>query len=140
MTAVVQMASGHAGIGVVAPIASPNTISSIREQAAGTRDYLYFKAVLRALQLGKHMNARNVSVLCPDEKTVDIVTRKVPLELGSPLAPLYIKIRALVYTFANAEIMVVPITRVEPAARLALAAGKSQIGEVATQTSLFPAA
>jgi len=130
LTAVVSAKSGISGIGVVAPTVSSDRIRSIHEQDSGSSDYLHFKAVLRALQLGKILNSRNISVLCPDEKTVRVVNREEPLELGSPLVPLYIKIRALIYTYGTAEVLAVPKSRIGPARRLAVSAMRDAMNKI----------
>jgi len=136
-TAVFQPKVGPAGIGVVAAHAPATNVSSIHEQVFGGSDYLHLRAVLRALQLGKEIRARNISILCPDERVVKLVNREIPLEPGSPLAPLYMRIRALMYTYRLAEVRAAPRSRVQAARKLAAAASRMPARKVEPQRKLF---
>jgi len=139
-TAVFQPKAGPAGIGVVAANAPATEIGSIHEQAFGSSEYLHFLAVLRALQLGKQIRAGNISILCPDERVVKVVNREAPLEPGSPLAPLYMRIRALMHTYRLADVRAAPRSRVEAARRLAAAASRTPARKIEPQGKLFAAA
>jgi len=139
-TAVFHPKAGPAGIGVIAANAPATDISSIHEQALGSPEYLHFLAVLRALQLGKQIRAGNISILCPDERIVKLINRETPLEPGSPLAPLYMRIRALMHTYRLAEVRAVPRSRVEAARKLAAAASRMPARKTEPQGKLFAAA
>jgi len=140
LTAVSNPESGPAGIGVVAANAPATVAGSIYEQALGSTEELYLRAVLRALQLGKQLHASSVSILCPDEYAVKLVNREAPIEPGSPLALLYMKARALMYTYQLAEVLAVPRSRVESAHRLAVAATRMPAAKKDPQRTLFSAA
>ena len=139
MTAVTRPETGPAGIGVLAADAPSTMIGSIHEQALGSMDDLYFRAVLRALQLGKQIRASNISVLCPDERIVKLINREVQIEPGSPLVLQYMRVRALMHTYKLAEVVSVPRSRVEPARRLAVAASRMPARKPELQRSLFAA-
>ena len=136
-TAVFRPQAGPAGIGVVAANASATDIGSIHEQAFGSSEYLHFLAILRALQLGKQVHAGSISILCPDERVVKVVNREAPLEPGSPLAPLYMRIRALMHTYPPAEVRAAPRSRVAAARRLAAAASRMPTRKIEPQRKLF---
>lgn len=139
MTAVARPETGPAGIGVMAANTPAEAFGNIYEQALGNTDALHLRAVLRALQLGKQLHARNISILCPDEYVVKLVNRELSLEPGSPLAVPYIKIRALMHTYKLAEVLAVPRSRVEPARRLAIEAARMRtpVQGKQVQRSLF---
>lgn len=139
MTAVHIPAVGPAGIGVTTANAPANVVSRVYDQSYGTAEYLELRAILRALQLGRSLHAGSVSVLCPDEVIARIANREVPLELGSPLAPIYMKVRALMHTFKLAEVRAVPRSRVEPARRIAIAASRIPAKRPEPQRTLFAA-
>lgn len=128
---------GPAGIGAAAVGAAKDEISGIREQTVGGQEELHLRAILRALQLGRRLKTENISILCADQRTVRIVNKEEPLEPGSPLVPLYIRIRAQMYTFREAEVLAVPQSRVEPARRLAIAASRTVSGKTEVQPGLF---
>lgn len=138
LTAAFNPESGPAGIGAVAEGVSPEAVGSICEQAAGSSDYLHFRAILRALQLAKHLRAVEVRVLCPDERVVKMVNRELPLEPGSYLAPVYMRTRALMYTVPRVEVTSASKFRIAPARRLAIAA--SRVRRKERQKDLFSAA
>lgn len=140
LSAVYHPESGPAGVGAIVADAPTTSFSSVHEQVFGSADQLYLRSVLRALQLGKKLHADNVSILCPDETTVKLINREIPLELGSPLAPLYIKSRAMMHTYRFAEVRIVPRSRVEPARRLAIAASRMPVRRTEPQRTLFSAA
>lgn len=129
--------AGPAGIGVAAAGSPRDQLSGIREQAVGEPDVLFLRAILRALQLGRRLKAENVSILCPDQRAVRIVNREETLEPGSPLAPLYIRIKAQMYSFRDAEVLAVPQSRVEAARRLAMAASRNAHSKTEVQPELF---
>ena len=137
LTAVSDSETGPAGIGVVAANTPATTLGRIYEQALGDPDDLYFRAVLRALQLGKQLHASNISILCPDEYVVKLINREVPLEAGNRLTVPYMKVRAMMHTYKLAEVLAVPRSRVESAHRLAIAASKMQIRRPEPQGNLF---
>ena len=139
MTAVHIPEVGPAGIGVTTANAPANAISRVYDQSYGSAEYLELRAILRALQLGRSLRAGSISILCPDETIARIANREVSLELGSPLVPIYMKIRALMYTFKLAEIRAVPRSRVEPARRLAIAASRIPAQKPEPQRTLFAA-
>ena len=139
LTAVFRPPDGPAGIGVMVANAQGTVPSSLREQAVGSPEYLHLRAVLRALQLGRKLRAGNVSILCPDEYAVKLITRESPVEEGSRLVPLYMRIRALMHTFRLVEILAVSRSRVEPARRLAIAASRGPAPRQDLQRSLFAA-
>ena len=139
LTAVHIPGVGPAGIGVTTANAPANAVSRIFDQSFGSGEYLYLRAVLRALQLGKSLHIRNISILCPEDNVVRIVNREAPLEPGSPLVPIYMKIRALIHTFKMAEVRAVPRSRVKPARRLAVAASRIPSQRPEPQRSLFAA-
>lgn len=128
---------GPSGIGVLAAnTPSPNN-GSIYEQAFGKPEELSLLSVLQALKLGKNLNAERICVLCPDEITVKIVNRETPLQIGSPLAPTYMSIRALIYTYQKAEVRAVSRSRVRPARELAIAASRLPVRSSNPQFELF---
>ena len=131
---------GPSGIGIVATNAPSTSVGGIYQQAVGDPEELRLRSVLRALQFGKDLNAERICILCPDEVTVKLVNREMPLEPGSPLALLYIKIRALIYTYSQAEVRAVPRARVRPARRLAIAASRMPVRSSNPQRELFAAA
>jgi hypothetical protein len=139
MTAVHIPEVGPAGIGITTANAPANAVSRIYDQSYGSAEYLELRAILRALQLGRSLRARSVSILCPDEMIARIANRDVHLEPGSPLAPIYMKVRALMYTFKLAEIRAVPKSRVEAARRLAIAASRIPAQKPQPQRTLFAA-
>ncbi len=139
MTDVFVADEGPSGIGVAAANAPSTSISSLYEQSFGEPEKLYLQSVLRALQLGKDLSAEKVCVLCPDEQTVRIVNREARLEPGSPLAPLYMRIRAQIYTYRQAEVRAVSRSRVREARNLALTASRLPIRSDNPQYELFPA-
>ena len=139
MTAVYIPEVGPAGIGVTTANAPANAISRVYDQSYGSTEYLELRAILRALQLGRSLRAGSVSILCPDEMIARIANRDVRLEPGSPLAPIYMKIRALMYTFKLAEVRAVPKSRVEAARRLAIAASRIPAEKPEPQRTLFAA-
>ena len=139
MTAVHIPKVGPAGIGVTTANAPANAISRIYDQSYGSSEYLELRAIFRALQLGRSLRAGSVSILCPDEAVARIANREVPLELGSPLAPIYMKIRALMHIFNLAEVRAVPKSRVEPARRIAVAASRIPAKKPEAQRTLFAA-
>ncbi len=140
LTAVFLPKAGPAGIGVAAADMPATTISTIYEQAFGSAEYLHFRAILRALQLGRELRAERISVLCPDEDTVKLINRETPMESGSRLVPLYMRIRALMHTYRLAEVRAVPRSRVKPAQRLAAAASRMPVRKKDLQRDLFAAA
>jgi hypothetical protein len=125
---------GPAGIGVTTANAPANAVSRVYDQSYGSAEYLELRAILRALQLGRSLRAGSVSILCEDEAIARIANRQTPLELGSPLAPIYMKVRALMYTFKLAEIRAVPRAR-----RLAIAASRIPAQKPQPQRTLFAA-
>jgi len=137
LTAVFRPQTGPAGIAAVVANAPATAIGSIHEQAFGSAERLHFRAVLRALQLGRNLHARDISVLCPDEEVVKLINREAALEPGSSLTPLYVKVRALIYTYRLAEVRAVPRKRVVPAYRLAVAASRMSGWKKSPQKSLF---
>ena len=139
MTAVHIPEVGPAGIGVATANAPANAISRIYDQSYGSPEYLELRAIFRALQLGRSLRAGSVSILCPHEAVARIANREVPLELGSPLAPIYMKIRSLMHTFKLAEVRAVPRSRVEPARRIAVAASRIPAKKPEVQRTLFAA-
>ena len=139
MTAVHIPEVGPAGIGVTTANAPANAVSRVYDQSYGSAEYLELRAILRALQLGRSLRARSVSILCQGEVAAGIANREVQLEPGSPLAPIYMKVRALMYTFKLAEVRAVPKSRVEPARRLAIAASRIPVQKQEPQRSLFAA-
>ena len=140
LTAIFRPESGPAGIGIAVADAPANTIGGLREQAIGSREYLLFRAILRALQLGKELHAERIAILCPDEDSVRLINREMPLKPGSGLVPCYMRIRALMHTYRAAEVRVAPRSRVEPARRLAIAASRMPVRKPDPQRSLFAAA
>ncbi len=130
---------GPSGVGAVAVNAPSAYISSVFEQRMGPPEELYLRAILYGLQIGKELGACNISVLCPDETAVKIANRELALEHGSPLAPLYMRIRALIYTYAQAEVRAVPRSRVKHARSLALSASRMPIRRANPQYELFAA-
>jgi hypothetical protein len=137
MTDVFVADEGPSGIGVAASNAPATSISTLYEQSFGEPEKLYLQSVLRALQLGKDLSAEKICVLCPDEQTVRIVNRETPLEPGSPLAPLYIRIRAQIHTYRQAEVRVVSHTRVRQARSLALTASRMPVRSDNPQYEMF---
>ena len=140
LTAVFLPKAGPAGIGVAAAGMPATTISSVYEQAFGSAEYLHFRAILRALQLGRELRAERISVLCPDEEIVKLINRETPMESGSGLVPLYMRIRALMHTYRLAEVRAVPRSKVAPAQRLAAAASRMPARKKDLQRDLFTAA
>lgn len=139
LTAVFLPKAGPAGVGVAVANGPAATISSIYEQAFGSAEYLHFRAILHALRLGKSLRAERISVLCSDEEIVKLINREAPLEPGSPLFPIYTKIRGLMHTYRLAEVRAVPKSRVEPARRLAITASRMPVRKK-LQMDLFPTA
>jgi len=139
MTAVHIPEVGPAGIGVTTANAPANAVSRVYDQSYGSAEYLELRAILRALQLGRSLRVGSVSVLCQNEVIARIANREAHLEPGSPLVPIYMKIRALMYTFKLAEVRAVPRSRVEPARRLAIAASRIPAQRQEPQRTLFAA-
>ena len=137
MTDVFVADEGPSGIGVAAANAPATSISALYEQSFGEPEQLYLQSVLRALQLGKDLSADKICVLCPDERTVRIVNREISLKPGSPLAPLYMRIRAQMYTYRQAEVRAVARTRVRQARGLALTASRMPVRPANPQYEMF---
>lgn len=123
-TAVCRPDSGPGGIGVAVPGVGPTVAGHIYEQAYGSREELLYRAVHRALELGKRLGADQVSVLCPDESVVRQINRETPVPQDGRLPLLYMRLKALMYTFRHAEVSAAPEGRVRAAQRLALAASR----------------
>ena len=130
---------GPSGIGIVAVNAPPNRISRISEQAFGSAQGLHFRAILEALELAADLGARGVVVYCPDPPTVRLVNREIPLSPGSPLVPLYVRIRALMHSFPDAKVRCVARSRVKFARRLAMEAISRPVRSADPQGDLFAA-
>ncbi|MHB0912019.1 MAG: hypothetical protein ACYC2Y_01060 [Armatimonadota bacterium] len=96
--AVRENASGPAWVWIAAGRAT--TV----EKATGDRTYLHLLGVLRALELGRNLRVESISVFCPDEAAARIANRELPLPAGSPLGPIYIRIRAMMHTYRRAEL------------------------------------
>lgn len=137
VTAVHRPESGPGGIGVVVAGASTTSFGSVYEQAVGSPLYLEFRAILRALQLGKRLKAEEISILCSDDQAVKIINRELPIEPASGLVPMFMKIRALMHTYQVAEVRCVPRSRVEPARRLAITASRMPQDKSELQGKLF---
>lgn len=131
---------GPSGIGVVAVNAPAGSARSICEQTFGSEAELHFRSILRALQLGKELGARDIVVLCPDDEIVKLVNRETALEPGSPLALLYFRIRALIYTYRRAQVRAVSRSWVRAARRLAFEASRMPVRASNPQRELFAAA
>lgn len=116
--------SGPGGIGVVAPAVGPDQSSRVYEQVHGSREELTYRAVLRSLELAEEVGARRVRILCPDESVTRQINREEPVPQGGRLPLLYIRVKAMMYTFERAEIAAVPEGRVRAAQRLAQAASR----------------
>lgn len=137
LTAVVASESGTSGIGVATVGGPSTTITHLREQAVGSVDQLYLHAILRALQLGHRLGAENVSVLCPHDTAVKLVNREISMEPGSNLGPACVRIRALMHTFRQSDVVLVTKSRVEPARRLAASAAGVPVRGGEPQNGLF---
>jgi len=130
---------GTSGVAAVAVNAPSAYVSSVYEQRIASPEELYLRGILYGLQIGKEIGTCNISVLCPDEIAVKIANRELPLEHGSPLAPLYMRIRALIYTYAQAEVRAVPRSRVKHARTLAQSASRMPAHRTNPQYELFAA-
>ncbi|MCX6376064.1 MAG: reverse transcriptase-like protein [Armatimonadetes bacterium] len=131
---------GPSGIGVLAVNAPVTSVGSVCEQTFGGEDELHFRSILRALQLGKELGAKDILILSPSDKIVKLVNREIALEPGGPLALLYIRIRALIYTYDRAEIRAVSRSRVRAARKLATQASRMPVRSSNPQRELFAAA
>jgi len=131
--------SGPSGIGVVAVNAPATSVGSVCEQTFGDEDELHFRSILRALQLGKDLGVGSILVLSPSDKIVKLVNREIALEPGGPLALLYIRIRALIYTYHRVEVRAVSKSRVRAARKLAVQASRAPVRSAQAQGELFAA-
>ncbi len=122
--AVCSQDTGPGGLGVVVRDAGPTVAGRLYEQAYGTREELLYRAVFRALELGKRLGADHVRVLCPDEEITRQINRETPVPQIGRLPILYIKVKTLMYTFGSAEVAAAPDGRVRSAHKLAVAASK----------------
>lgn len=137
LTAAYRTDSGPGGIGLVVRNAAPTAVGQVYEQSYGSIEELQFRAVLRALQLGKKLRANRICVLCPDESVVKQVNREVPVAAEGTLPLLYMQIKALVYTYRQAEVIAVSKSKVRAARRLAVAASKIPVRRKAAPRTLF---
>ncbi|GEM_PF-2782038 len=123
-TAVCRPERGPGGIGVAVAGVGPTVAGRIYEQAYGAEDELMYRAVLRALELGKRLGVESVSVLCPNDTIARQINRAIPVPQQGRLPMLYVKVKALMYTFRHAEVVSVPDGKVRAAHKLALAASR----------------
>ncbi len=124
MTAIFQPDAGPGGLGVVAVNAPASSIGSACEQGEASSDYLHLRAVFRALELARHLNATRVSVLCPDERISWIINHAITFRHDSPIVLLYMKTKTLMNTFEFAEVVAVPGKKVMAARKLAITASR----------------
>ena len=137
LTAVYHAKVGPSGIGVIAANAPILAAGCLCEQSLGSKDDLYFRSILRALEIGQRFRSENLVILCPDETTVRLVNRERGLPAGNPQIPLYVRIRALMYTFQSVEILSAARSTVGSAYRLAIEASRLPVRADKVQGSLF---
>jgi ribonuclease HI len=136
-TAVCRPDSGPGGVGVVARDVHPTVAGRICEQAYGSIEELTYRAVLRALDLGKRLGLERVSILCPNETIARQINRELPVPQESRIPMLYVRVKALMYTYKRAEIIAAPEGRVRAARKLAMAGSRIPVPVKKEPRTLF---
>lgn len=136
-TAVCRPDSGPGGIGVVARNVHPTVAGRICEQAYGSVEELTYRAVFRALDLGKRLRLEQVSILCPNETVARQINRELPVPQEGRIPLLYVRVKALMYTYKQAEIIAAPLGRVRAARKLALAGSRIPVPVKKEPRTLF---
>lgn len=136
-TAACRPDSGPGGIGVVARNVHPTVAGRICEQAYGDAEELTYRAVYRALDLGKRLRLDEVSILCPNETIVKQINRELPVPQQGRIPLLYVRVKSLMYTYKHAEIIAAPEGRVRAARKLAVAGSRIPIPVKKVPRTLF---